>query len=95
MKLPPQSPEPDFQAPIPVRPAKDTVSHCLPPEVSRRLGKRLGELRRQHDSTFLDSKFDAGYLRDVECGKKSISLATLQVIALGMNLTLPELLIDM
>jgi transcriptional regulator with XRE-family HTH domain len=37
---------------------------------------------------------DRSFISDVERGRKSISLPMLEVIALGMNMTLSELLQD-
>jgi transcriptional regulator with XRE-family HTH domain len=34
---------------------------------------------------------DRSYISDVECGKKGISLATLEVIALGFGMKLSDL----
>jgi transcriptional regulator with XRE-family HTH domain len=35
---------------------------------------------------------DRSYISEVECGKKGVSLATLEVIALGLGMELSELL---
>jgi len=38
---------------------------------------------------------DRSYISDVECGKKGISLATLEVMAIGFRIPLSELLRDL
>jgi transcriptional regulator with XRE-family HTH domain len=38
---------------------------------------------------------DRSYISEVECGKKGISLATLEVIALGFRMRLSDLLHDL
>jgi DNA-binding XRE family transcriptional regulator len=70
----------------------------LPIDVSSRFGARLRELRRERNMTQLrmatDFGIDRSFISDVERGRKSISLPMLEVIALGMNMTLSELLQD-
>jgi DNA-binding XRE family transcriptional regulator len=65
-------------------------------DVGRRFGARLRHLRRTHNLTQLDLAVTLGidrcYLSSVECGKKGVSLATLEVIALGFRMKLSELL---
>ena len=64
--------------------------------VSSRFGVRLRELRkeRQWTQTRMADKFgiDRTFISDVERGRKSISLNLLEVIALGMKLSLSDLL---
>ena len=74
---------------------------CLPnppADVSSRFGLRLRQLRRDHNMTQLRMAVDFGidrtYISDVERGRKSISLPMLEVLALGFELTLSELLRD-
>lgn len=76
---------------------------CLPHpqssvDVSSRFGLRLRQLRRDHNMTQLRMAVDFGidrtYISDVERGRKSISLPMLEVLALGFQLTLSELLRD-
>ncbi len=43
----------------------------------------------------MDLGMNRSYLSDVECGKKGISLATLEVIALGMQIKLSDLFQDL
>jgi DNA-binding XRE family transcriptional regulator len=68
-------------------------------DVGRRFGARLRQLRRTHNLTQLDLAVTLGidrcYLSSIECGKKGVSLATLEVIALGFRMKLSELLNDL
>src|ERR1700722_1891059 len=80
-------------------PAPGTASRTpfyLPIDVSSRFGARLRELRRERNMTQLrmatDFGIDRSFISDVERGRKSISLPMLEVIALGMNMTLSDLL---
>jgi transcriptional regulator with XRE-family HTH domain len=65
-------------------------------DVSSRFGLRLRELRRERNLTQLrmarDFGIDRSFISDVERGRKSISLPMLEVIALGMKVSLSELL---
>jgi transcriptional regulator with XRE-family HTH domain len=67
-------------------------------DVSSRFGRRLRELRRQNELTQSDMarKFgiDRSYISDVERGRKSISLSLLEVIALGLQISLSDLFRD-
>lgn len=71
----------------------------LPRDVSSRFGMRLRELRRQRNMTQLrmatDFGIDRSFISDVERGRKSISLPMLEVIALGMRVSLSDLLRDL
>jgi DNA-binding XRE family transcriptional regulator len=71
----------------------------LPRDIGSRFGVRLRDLRRSHRLTQLDMAvsfgIDRSYISDVECGKKGISLATLEVIALGFSMKLSDLLEDL
>lgn len=68
----------------------------LPRDVSSRFGVRLRELRRERNLTQLRMAVEFGidrtFISDVERGRKSISLPMLEVLALGFNLSLSELL---
>jgi DNA-binding XRE family transcriptional regulator len=79
------------------RPPNHTAPHP-PRDVSSRFGLRLRELRRERNLTQLrmatDFGIDRSFISDVERGRKSISLPMLEVIALGMKITLSELLRD-
>lgn len=65
-------------------------------DVGVRFGARLRELRRSANMTQIDMAvafgIDRSYISDVECGKKGISLATLEVVAMGFHTTLSDLL---
>lgn len=75
------------------------VEKALPRDVSSRFGLRLRELRRERNMTQLrmatDFGIDRSFISDVERGRKSISLPMLEVIALGMNVSLSDLLRDL
>jgi len=70
-----------------------------PRDISSRFGARLRELRRERNLTQLrmanDFGIDRSFISDVERGRKSISLPMLEVIALGMKITLSDLLQDL
>jgi DNA-binding XRE family transcriptional regulator len=74
----------------------DSSPALLPRDISSRFGLRLRELRRSRNMTQLrmavDFGIDRSFISDVERGRKSISLHMLEVIALGMNVTLSDLL---
>jgi len=69
-----------------------------PRDISTRFGARLRELRRERNLTQLrmanEFGIDRSFISDVERGRKSISLPMLEVIALGMKITLSDLLQD-
>jgi DNA-binding XRE family transcriptional regulator len=71
-------------------------SEFLPRDVSSRFGLRLRELRRERRLTQLrmavDFGIDRSYISDVERGRKSISLPMLEVVALGLQMSLSDLL---
>ncbi len=73
--------------------------YYLPKDVSSRFGRRLRELRRERGMTQLrmavDFGIDRSFISDVERGRKSISLGLLEVVALGLQLSLSELLKDL
>lgn len=68
-------------------------------DISSRFGLRLRELRRERNLTQLrmarEFGIDRSFISDVERGRKSISLPMLEVIALGMKVSLSELLRDL
>ncbi len=76
-------------------PQSDQASDLLPRDISSRFGLRLRELRRAHNMTQLrmavDFGIDRSFISDVERGRKSISLHMLEVIALGMKVSLSDL----
>jgi DNA-binding XRE family transcriptional regulator len=67
-------------------------------DVSSRFGRRLRELRQKNALTQSDMarKFgiDRSYISDVERGRTSISLPILEVIALGLRISLSDLFRD-
>jgi ribosome-binding protein aMBF1 (putative translation factor) len=67
-------------------------------DVSARFGRRLRELRRARNMTQLcmavDFGIDRSFISDVERGRKSISLPMMEVIALGLEMSLSDLLRD-
>ena len=82
------------QALTPAKERNPDLYHS-PRSVSGRFGLRLRELRRQRNWTQLrmatDFGIDRTFISDMERGRKSPSLATLDVIALGMKVSLSEL----
>jgi DNA-binding XRE family transcriptional regulator len=68
-------------------------------DVSSRFGRRLRELRLQRSLTQSEMArrfgIDRSFISDVERGRKSISLPMIEVIALGMNLSLAKLFEDL
>ena len=81
-----------------VSPISVTQASGLPRDVSSRFGAKLRELRRERNLTQLrmatDFGIDRSFISDVERGRKSISLPMLEIIALGMKLSLSDLLQD-
>ena len=73
-------------------------NYYLPMDVSSRFGVRLRQLRRERNLTQLRMAVDFGidrtFISDVERGRKSISLPMLEVLALGLKMSLSELLKD-
>ncbi len=73
-------------------------NYFLPLDVSSRFGVRLRQLRRDRNLTQLRMAVEFGidrtFISDVERGRKSISLPMLEVLALGFQLSLSELLRD-
>ena len=65
-------------------------------DVSSRFGRRLQALRRERrlTQTLMARHFgiDRSFISDVERGRKSISLPMLEVIALGLEISLSDLL---
>jgi ribosome-binding protein aMBF1 (putative translation factor) len=73
-------------------------NYYLAVDVSSRFGQRLRQLRRERNLTQLrmavDFGIDRSFISDVERGRKSISLPMLEVLALGLKISLSELLRD-
>jgi ribosome-binding protein aMBF1 (putative translation factor) len=78
---------------------KNPSNYYLPMDVSSRFGVRLRILRQQHNLTQyqMATRFgmDRSYISDVERGRKSVSLQTLEILALGLKMSLSELLRDL
>jgi transcriptional regulator with XRE-family HTH domain len=70
----------------------------VPSDVSSRFGLRLRQLRKERKMTQLrmavDFGIDRSYISDLERGRKSASLAMLEVLALGLEVSLSDLLRD-
>ena len=68
-------------------------------DVSSRFGVRLRILRQQSNLTQSQMAIrfgvDRSYISDVERGRKSVSLQTLEIFALGLKISLSELLKDL
>ncbi|MHB1021228.1 MAG: helix-turn-helix domain-containing protein [Acidobacteriaceae bacterium] len=65
-------------------------------DVISRFGARLRKLRKQHGWTQLQLSeylgINRSYISDLERGKKSAGLGTLEIIAIGFNISLSSLL---
>ncbi|MGI4829545.1 MAG: helix-turn-helix domain-containing protein [Janthinobacterium lividum] len=87
--------EPGFRGPYPIYKASLTPAG-KPRDVQARMGRRLRELRCEQKLTQIRMavKFgiDRSFISDVELGKKAISLPMLEIIALGLHMSLSELL---
>ena len=85
-----------LQARPTIGPVTNASNYTLPRDVSRRFARRLRELQCERNYILLRMTWDLGinlgHLRNVEEGKECLSIATLEVIALGMNLPLSQLL---
>lgn len=83
----------------PVRGSRDATLYFSARHISSRFGARLRELRRERRLTqvrmSVDYGIDRSYLSDIERGRKSISLPFLEVIALGMQISMSELVKDL
>jgi DNA-binding XRE family transcriptional regulator len=77
---------------------RNPSNYYLPMDVSSRFGVRLRQLRRDRNLTQLRMAIDFGidrtFISDVERGRKSISLPMLEILALGLKISLSELLRD-
>ncbi len=89
---------PDHQQrtfPASPRYARNTALYYSPTDVSSRFGVRLRELRRERKLTQLQMAVNCGidrsFISDVERGRKSISLPFLEIIALGLNVSMSDL----
>ncbi len=77
------------------RPAPQAQSRT----VASRFGLRLRQLRRERNLTQLDMAvtfgIDRSFISDVERGRKSMSLPMLEIVALGLQVSLSDLLRDL
>lgn len=75
------------------------IPYYLPQDVGSRFGVRLRIMRKERAMTQLQMAItfgmDRSYISDVERGRKSISLPMLEVIALGMKVSLSVLFQDL
>ena len=64
--------------------------------IGERFGQRLRDLRKSRGMTqlYMAESFgiDRSYISEIECGKQGVSLATLEVFALGFRIDLAALL---
>ena len=78
---------------------RNPENYYLPRDVSSRFGVRLRQLRQERNLTQLRMAVDFGidrtFISDVERGRKSISLPMLEILALGLNMSLSELFRDL
>ena len=76
-----------------------TITSTMPRDVASRFGRRLRQLRRERNLTQLgmavDFGIDRSFISDVERGRKSMSLPMLEVVALGLQVSLSDLLRDL
>ena len=75
---------------------RNPSNYYMPMDVSSRFGVRLKQLRREHNLTqsrmAAEFGIDRTFISDVERGRKSISLPMLEILALGLKMSLSELL---
>lgn len=68
-------------------------------DIASRFGRRIRELRVHHGMTQVEVAtafgIDRTFISDVERGRKSVCLPTLEVFALGFGLSLSDLLRDL
>ena len=87
---------------LPVAMSYDS-NRSVPPVQSRtvasRFGLRLRQLRRERNLTQLDMAVTFGiyriFISDFERGRKSMSLPMLEIVALGLQVSLSDLLRDL
>ena len=96
----PQTPKPFVLRRTPVNePPTKLVVLPRQMDVSSRFGVRLRNLRRERNLTqermAMTFGIDRSYISDVERGKKAISLPMLEILSLGLQVTLSDLLADL
>ncbi len=91
-QTPSKLPQASLRPPMP-------IPYFLPQDVGSRFGVRLREMRKERCMTQLQMAIEFGidrsYISDVERGRKAISLPMLEVIALGMKISLSTLFHDL
>jgi DNA-binding XRE family transcriptional regulator len=93
-----QAPSRSFSSPRVhvVQPVPAAPSQSFSNDVGSRFGLRLREFRRSRNITqtrmAVDFGIDRSFISDVERGRKSNSLRMLEVIALGLEVSLSDLL---
>lgn len=99
LALPPRRTSSPFV--VQVQKAPQIAPATRPPRranVNERFGRRIRHLRveRNLTQTRMAEEFgiDRTFLSDLECGRKSLTLPTLETLARGFNMTLSELLQD-
>lgn len=74
-------------------------SSGLPNDIGSRFGRRIRELRLARGMTQVDVAvyfgIDRTFLSDLERGRKGLCLTTMEIFALGFNMSLSELLRDL
>lgn len=77
----------------------DCAMSYLPLHLSSRFGARLRVLLQQRQLSqrrmAASFGFNRGFIEDLELGRRPVSLSLLEVLALVLNLPLPELLKDL
>ncbi len=98
MSLPAAQPAMPLTAPISLSESAESTAFS-PRDVSSRFGLKLREFRRERNLTQLrmskEFGIDRSFISDVERGRKSISLPMLEVMALGLQVSLSELMRDL
>ncbi len=83
----------------PILDMSDQRAPTLNRDIGSRFGQRLRSLRQERSLTQsqMAKKFgiDRSFISDVERGRKSISLGLLEVVALGLKVSLSELFKDL
>ena len=88
-----------LERPVTCAATRNPHNYYLPMDVSSRFGVKLRHLRRERNLTqqrmAVTFGIDRTFISDVERGRKSISLPMLEVLALGLEMSLAELLRDL
>lgn len=70
-----------------------------PQDIQSRMGRRLRQLRAERHWTQMrmagDLGLDRSFLSDVERGRKAMSLRTMETLALGLKISISELVRDL